>query len=433
MKFPLIIVVSILVCSLVGSGSHKALATEETGTPKPQAGIDHGFVTRQGAKLFLNGKEYRAIGVNIPNLPQSYFGTWHHNKQIYGSDEKARQAMVDAIEDAQKSGVAFIRFFADPGYPIDAEKLYTKDPAQYWTLMDELFALCRAHHLRLVPSLGAVSYWHQYCQEPTQAILDPKSKTFAMTRKYITEFVTRYKDDPTVLMWELENESMLVADVDRKGGKLLPAGLFPPEWSPVRTQAAREDSLTWDMLLRIYRDQTSFIKTLDPNHMVESGDAGVRIECKSRRDTFPNFKYKSDTWDEYLADTLASQPDPLDLYSFHWSGSDKPIGAIERAIGPTWKDKSFMEVYRQMIRTVRASGKPVYIGEISQQQPGFKDDPQTVWLRQFFDMMDSEGASLASVWVWHFPWQPDLTASSATQPELARRIAEFNRKYAQLP
>ena len=92
-----------------------------------------------------------------------------------------------------------------------------------------------------------------------------------------------------------------------------------------------------------------------------------------------------------------------------------------------------MEVYRQMIRTVRASGKPVYIGEISQQQPGFKDDPQTVWLRQFFDMMDSEGASLASVWVWHFPWQPDLTASSATQPELARRIAEFNRKYAQLP
>jgi hypothetical protein len=234
-------------------------------------------------------------------------------------------------------------------------------------------------------------------------------------------------------MWELENESMLAADVDKKGQKLYPPALFPAGSPPVRTVARREDSLTWDMILRIYRQEATLIKSLDPNHLVESGDAGVRLESVSRRETFPNFKYRPDTWDEFLADSLASQPDPLDLYSFHWGVSDRPIGQIERTADKSWKDRPFMEVYRRMIRTVHAAGKPVYIGEISQLQPCFKDDHRAVSTRAFIDMMETEGGNLASVWVWHFPWQPDLTVSGATQPELVKRIAEFNRKYAQLP
>jgi len=431
-NFAAAIAICAIVCSvfvpLLRLGA--AVVAEQTANSDHQSGSDCGFVTRRGAKLFLNGKEYRAIGVNIPHLHQAYFGTWFHNGQIYGTPEKARQAMVDAITDAEKSGIAFIRFFASPGYPIDTEKLYGKDPARYWRNMDELFALCHKHRLRLVPSLGGVRQWHQYCGEPAQAILDPKSKTSATTRKYITEFVTRYKDDPTVLMWELENESMIAADVDAMNQNLLPAALFPADCPPTRTKGVREDSLTWGMTLRIYRELVVLIKGLDSHHMVESGDSGVRVECTSRRETFPNFKYRSDTWDEYLANTLASQPDPLDLYSLHWAGSDKSIGQIERAVDNSWKDKLFMDVFRQTIRAVHAANKPMYIGEISQQEPGFQDDPQAKWTRKFFDMMEAEGVSLASIWVWHFPWQPKLTVSSATHPELVKRVAEFNRKYA---
>jgi hypothetical protein len=435
MKRASLLVLGVVAFLLVAAGGRlqSACAMDPAGTPVPRAGIAHGFVTRHGDKLFLNGKEFRAIGVNIPNLSQVYLGTWFHVRQIYGTPEQGRQAILDAVIDAEKSHAAFIRFFADPGYPVDTEKLYIRDHARYWQFMDQLFALCRQHHLRVVPSLGAVKFWDAYCQEPAQAALDLNSKTSRMTRKYVTEFVTRYKDDPTVLMWELENESMLAADVDMKGQKLFPPALFPPGSPPVRAVAQREDSLTWDMVLRLYRQEATLIKTLDPNHLVESGDAGVRVESASRRETFPNFKYRPDTWGEFLADSLASQPDPLDLYSFHWGGSDRPIGEIERTADKSWKDKTFIEVYRQMIRAVHAAGKPVYIGEFSQLQPGFKDDPQAVWARAFIDMMEAEGGNLASVWVWHFPWQPDLTVSSATQPELVKRIAEFNRKYAQLP
>lgn len=35
-----------------------------------------------------------------------------------------------------------------------------------------------------------------------------------------------------------------------------------------------------------------------------------------------------------------------------------------------------------------------------------------------------------ALWVWHFPWQPDLTMDSRKNPELVQRCAEFNRKYA---
>ena len=44
--------------------------------------------------------------------------------------------MVEAIIDAYRSKVAFIRFFAAPGYPVDAEKLYFRDRDEYWRQMD---------------------------------------------------------------------------------------------------------------------------------------------------------------------------------------------------------------------------------------------------------------------------------------------------------
>ncbi len=382
------------------------------------------FVTRKGAKLFLNGREYRAIGVNMPNLHQSYFGTWFHDLQIYGSHEKARQAMVAAVEDAGRSGLAFIRFFASPGYPRDIDLIYAKDPEKYWQLMDEVFALCRKHNVKLIPSLGTITGWHLYCNEYRQAILDTNSRTAYATFRYVSDFVSRYRDDPTVLMWELENEPMLKADVDMKGRKLLPKGVYSPG-AVVRETGAREDSLRWNMLLKIYTDHAAFIKGLDPNHLVTSGDAHVRPECTSRRETFPDFKYRSDTLDEYLANNIASQPEPLDVYSFHHYGTFRP----PEKPGERW-GLDCIALFSRMHRAVLDTGRPLFIGELGQSPPTFKENPQAEWTRACIDAIEKDGVSLTALWVWHFPWQPDLTFSSATHPELVRRAAEFNRKYA---
>lgn len=378
---------------------------------------DTGFVEARGSKLYLDGKEYRAVGVNVPNLHQAYFGTWLHVLEKYGSGKAARQAMIDAIDDAAASGMAFIRFFASPGYPRDTDLLYMKDKARYWQLMDEVFDLCRARGVKLIPSLGCISSWQPYVNEPRQAILDPDSKTHQAAYGYIREFVTRYKDDPVVLMWELENEPMLKADVNMAGRPALPAGCFTPG-APRRENYTAEDSLTWDMLLAIYREQTAFIKAIDANHLVTSGDAAVRPECTSRRETFPNFKFRNDTRREWMGNNLLSQPEPLDVYSFHLYGK------------PQESPTEHMDILRTLVRTTRAVGVPVFIGELGQMMPSVNEDPDARWMMDAIDVFEEEGGSLAALWVWHFTWQPEWTFTSETHPALAERAALFNKRWA---
>ena len=382
-----------------------------------------GFVKAEGPKLMLDGHEYRAIGVNIPNLHQAYLGTWFHVAQIYGTPENAKAEMVAAIEDMERSGLKFVRFFADPGYPKDRAMLYDKDPAKYWQGMDELFALCRQHHVKLVPSLQTIPGPYGIFGETGQAILDPNSQTYAAVHRYITEFVTRYKDDPTVLMWELMNEGMLACDVDMEGRKLLPAGVYPPG-AKVREDGTRQDSLTWDMMQKLYREHAAFIKSLDPNHLVTSGDGCVRPECTSRRETFPDFKYRRDTWREWLGNNFLSQPEPLDVFSFHFYGSHEIGGPNEG-----WQGLQALDALRRIARVTHAAGAPLFVGEFGT-SPNNQSDPHSTWLCEAIDAMEEEGTSLMALWVWHFPWQPDLTLDSATYPEVVARAKAFNAKYA---
>ena len=385
-----------------------------------------GFVTRQGSKLLLNGKEYRAIGVNIPCLHQCFLGTWFHVGQIYGSPEKAKQAMVAAIEDCEKSNLKFVRFFADPGYPLDRSLLYDKAPAAYWKGMDELFALCKQHNVKLIPSLQTFPGPYGIFGETGQAILDPNSKTYEAVHRYVREFVTRYKDDPTVLMWELVNEGMLNADVEMEGRKLVPPkGVYPPGAAP-REDGHNTDTLSFGMIVRLYKEHAAFIKSLDPNHMVTSGDGCVREECTSRRETFPNFKFRSDTWREWLGNNLLSQPEPLDVFSYHFYGTSGVIGTPNKP----WAGMSDIEWMRALVRCTRAANAPVFIGELGT-SPNNRADPTSKWLRECIPALEEEGVSLMALWVWHFTWQPEFTLDSATYPDLVKCAGDFNRRHAQ--
>jgi len=132
--------------------------------------------------------------------------------------------VIAAIEDCERSNLKFIRFFADPGYPLDRSLLYDKDPAAYWKGMDELFRAVQAAPRQAHPLAADLPGPYGIFGETGQAILDPNSKTYEAVHRYVREFVTRYKDDPTVLMWELLNEGMLAADVEMEGRPLLSKG-----------------------------------------------------------------------------------------------------------------------------------------------------------------------------------------------------------------
>ena len=382
-----------------------------------------GFVRAEGTRLTLDSQPYRAVGVNIPHLAQAYMGTWHHWKSLYGTQAAMRQSVIDAVVDAERCDMRFVRFFGTPGYPKGTAELYLKDKSEYWRQMDELFALCRQHNLKLVPSLGTLFTWSSVCGEPRTAILNPQSKTYAAAYGYVREFVTRYKDDPIVLMWELENEAFLHADVDMTGQPAPPKGVFPDGAAAAyRAACTAEDSLRFDTLVRFYLDMTAFIKGLDANHLVTSGDSGVREESLCRRQTFPKFKWHQDTLSEHLANLVESQPKPLDVFSVHDYGNFSQKKKVDNLPA--------LEYVRDRIRALHAAGRPVFIGELGQMNPAFHDDPEARWTRAALDVFDQEGVALIALWVWHFPWQDKdhNIPSGASQPLLMKRVAEFNRK-----
>jgi len=174
------------------------------------------------------------------------------------------------------------------------------------------------------------------------------------------------------------------------------------------------------MLQRLYREQAAFTKSLDPNHLATSGDAGVRPECTSRRETFPNFRFRPDTWREWLGNNLLSQPQPLDALSFHFYGNDQ---VVEK--GEAWVGMTTLEAMRRVVRCCHAANAPVFIGELGA-SPNNRADPKGTWLCKCMDAMEAEGVSLMALWVWHFNWQPEFTMDSATYPEVVSRAKAFH-------
>jgi mannan endo-1,4-beta-mannosidase len=385
-----------------------------------------GLVGADGPALTLDGRPYRAIGVNVPHLSQGYMGTWFHWKEIYGTRERMQEAIEEAIVDASESKMAFIRFFASPGYPKGTAELYLKSPDEYWRQMDELFDLCRRHNIKLVPSLTVLNKWNLDYGELRTAILDPGSKTHEATHRYVREFVSRYRDDPIVLMWELGNEHFLLADVNMQARPAPGKGIYPQDATGIREQYALGDSFTFDTLVKLQKEMAAYIKSLDPSHLVTSGDSGPREESTSRRETFPNFQFRTDTVREHLSNLLASQPEPLDVLSIHMYGnftSRSKVGNL-----------AHLDFLRCRIRAIHASMSPAFVGELGQTTPYMQEDPEAKWTRAAIDLLEEEGVALIAIWVWHFPWQDkDFNIpNSAAQAPLMARIAEFNRKYAGL-
>jgi len=381
------------------------------------------IVTARGATLYQNGREFRAAGVNVPNLSQSYMGTWHHDLQIYGSVEKARAAMIAALDDLAENRIPFIRFFARPGYPVDAQKLYVVDRERYWREMDELFALCRKRNIRLVPSLGILGPWADYHGEHKNAILDPNSKTYASTYGYVREFVTRYRDNPVVLMWELNNEIFHIADLNFSGKPpKKPAGVFLPGTPGHRQELTTlEDFYSTEMLITICRNMTQFIKGLNPSRLVTTGDAAPRDCSKSLRENWPKHVWTFDTIEEHCESLLMQQARPLDVISLHTYGNT----------GGRFKvgNLPLLDYARALVRAGIGDQRPVFVGEFGQGRKGFlKDDPEATWFLQAFDMFEGESVSLIALWTVHFPWQNKNfnIANCAAHPVVFDRIRRFN-------
>ncbi|EIE19597.1 glycoside hydrolase [Coccomyxa subellipsoidea C-169] len=192
------------------------------------------FVVRNGSQLQVNGERFHFAGFNNYYLP-TYAADPHFLIERTGD--------VDVVfRDAKKLGLTVLRTwaFADgsqwnaiqPSLGILDERVLSGG-------LDYVVAMACSHNMRLVLTL--TNYLTAFGGMQTNAFKD-YVKAILTRRNSITGVL--YKDDPTIMAWDLANEPWVLGD---DSGQTLTAWV---------------------------KDMADFVKAVDPNHLVMVGTWG---------------------------------------------------------------------------------------------------------------------------------------------------------------
>lgn len=266
-------------------------------------GRGHGdFVVRDGAQLYHKGKPYRFTGMNVYNA-NSVDDCWY----TLGEGPLLGQSL-----EQMGPGVDMIRAWFFQGFAVNG--IGQRD----WSRFDHTLAVAREHGVRVIVTLTnqwldcdlvegfKTAAWYQtgYRQAPAGYP--------ASYRDFVAEVVTRYRRDPTVLMWQLANEAEVSLHT--------PDGLC--------------DEATAHQILKSWAtDVSGMIKAIDRFHLVSLGTIGSG-QCGAQ---FTDYKSLHDI-------------ESVDLCEFHdYSTETMP--------GDQWNGLAFR------LQQCAELGKPLFIGE----------------------------------------------------------------------
>jgi hypothetical protein len=279
---------------------------EDEEAPEPPS-----FVTRDGAQLMYDGQPFRFTGINLYDASNT-----GECGGAYGIGDK----LATAIDNMGQPHVLRSWFF---------QPLATSDGEHDWTAFDHTLAVAREKGVRIVATLG--NQWDdcdgvdgakgKYKNDAWYAggyevDVDPGMRV--PYREWVAEVVARYRDNPTIMAWEILNEPE--ARIEEEGA-------CPPE----------ADELLQDFTA----DISGLIKGIDSNHLVSLGTIGGG-QCG--------------TEDEHFSD-LHALPG-IDLCSVHdYRFPNDPIA------GDQWNGIA------KRFEQCRLLDKPVFVGEAGLQLP----------------------------------------------------------------
>ncbi|XP_028791250.1 mannan endo-1,4-beta-mannosidase 7 [Neltuma alba] len=234
-------------------------------------GADDGFVKASGVQLMLNGSPFYGNGFNAYWL------------MYVASDPSQRNKVSSAFQEAKSHGLSIARTwaFSDGGYkPLQySPGSYNEDMFQG---LDFVVSEARRYGMKLVLSLvnnydnlGGKKQYVEWARSQGQSVsseddffTNPVVKGYY--KNHIKTVLTRrnsitgvaYKDDPTIMAWELMNEIRCPSD---QSGKVVQAWIT---------------------------EMASFLKSIDGNHLLEAGLEGFYGQSKQQSN--PNFLVGTD-------------------------------------------------------------------------------------------------------------------------------------------
>ena len=305
----------------------------------------NGFVGRNGTDLVLNGAPYRFTGFNIYNA-NSRWNCWYQ--------------MADGRFGGALSGIGGgqeavrVWFF---------QRLATSNGVRDWAAFDATLAAARTAGVRVIATLA--DHWGACENSGTKTeawyTTGYSSTVFAgdiaTYREFVREVVTRYGNDPTVLMWQLVNE----AETPRAGGGCAAA----------------------NVLYNFAADMGSVVKSSDPNHLLSLGTIGSG-QCGA-------------AGDDYQYVHSVSQIDVCEYHDYGQATVPMP--------GDQWNGLS------RRLTQCAALGKPLFVGEmgIHIDEAGGSQATRAAYLDSKFRAQLGAGVDGIVLWNWNDAGTDPLT------------------------
>lgn len=345
--------------------------------PNPQNPNPRGFVQTQNGDFVVDGQVFRFAGTNAYYLPNY---------------QKIDPSVVDRAFNAfEEAGITVVRMWAfydgyDCGYSRNDrnENVIQTAPGVYSEQalrdLDRVIAKGKEKGIRFI--LPFVNYWDELggiCQYNTwagvsnpsrnmQAFID-NPQTQKWFRDYISMLLNRvntvtgvaYKDEPAIFAWQIINEGRL----------------------PGRNPTVIRD---W------YQEIARYIKSIDPNHLVGTGEEGFDEGTPSEysvREYSNTYVLRSQNGTSYLLNTAIPE---IDFGTAHWYGPDYGFGQDP--------NETHLRAQRAWIsdhaRIAEELGKPFFIGEYG--YPGWGDNRVLTSYRDFWNHAESVDLDGSLLW-----------------------------------
>ncbi|KAK0463815.1 mannanase [Desarmillaria tabescens] len=337
----------------ISSTSHTTATATSTTVSAPSS---TGFVTTSGTQFRLNGAKFTVIGAN------SY---WVGLMGYSTSD------MNVAFADIAATGATVVRTLGFNEVTTPNGIYYQSWSGSTPTVntgptglqnFDAVVAAAAAHGIKLIVTL--TNNWSDYggMDVYVNQILGPGSAhdlfytdcgVISAYMYYVKTFVSRYVNEPTILAWELANEPRCRGSTGATSG------------SCTTTTITK-----WAAMISTY------IKSIDPNHLVAIGDEGFYNEPNA-----PTYPYQGSEGIDFDANLAISS---IDFGTFHsypmsWGQTSDPQGW-----GTQW--------IADHATSMTAAGKPVIMEEF-----GVTTNQATVYDAWYQEIVSS-GLTGALIW-----------------------------------
>lgn len=328
------------------------------------------FITTKDADFYVGGQPFRFAGTNAYYLP---------------TYEKINPRFVDESLDAfQEAGITVIRMwgFYDglPQYSADITLqpqagVYNETDLRH---LDNVIAKAKRRGIRVIlallnywKELGGVPQYNKWAGNPdgdmAYFIDDPNTQRWY--KEYINMLLNRtnsitgikYKDEPGIFSWEIIGEARL------------------PDGDPKRLR-------DW------YQEMARYIKKIDPNHLVATGEEGFEsnIPLKYSAKQYSNtYVLNSNLGTSYLLNTSIPE---IDYGTAHWY--------------PTlygFKDHSYEQILRAQrawlldhITIAEEQGKPFLLGEYG--YAGWGNPQQLMIYKELWKLAEREQMDGSLLW-----------------------------------